>query len=128
MVGHMNPMKRRAFLQLEAIAAMCMMIFVIGAFAVAVLGLARSSHKMIARQQATLAAEAVLNEIRCGETPTQDELAERFVDMTIRIDRAAASGDFEGFDRATVSVDCFVHGRHAASVHLSGVVRKEKVE
>jgi len=124
----MNRTKRRAFLQLEAIAAMCMMIFVIGAFGLAILGLARSSHKMIARQQATLAAEAVLNDIRCGETPTQDELAERFDDMTIQIDRAAATGEFEGFDRATVSVDCFVHGRRAASVRLSGVVQKEEVE
>lgn len=115
-------------MQLEAITALCMMIFVIGALAAAILGLARSSHALISRQQATLAAEAVMNELRSGDTPSTDELAKRFRDMNIHIERTPATGDFDELDRATVLVDAYTFGRKTASVRLGGFIEKETAE
>ena len=119
---------QRAFLQLEAITALCMMTFVVGALAAAILGLARSSHALISRQQATLAAEAVLNELRSGDVLTEDEIETRFGDMNIRIERTSATGDFDGLDRAVVHVDALTHGRITASVRLCGFVKTEATE
>ncbi len=122
----MKPL-RRAVLQLEAIAALITIIVVIGAFTAGMLGLARSSHDLIARQQATLAAEAVLNDIRNGATAAPESLKKSFQHLEIQIERTPASGDFAGFDRATVQVDAFTHGRKSASVRLSGLVQQEAV-
>lgn len=116
---------RRAVFQLEAIAALVTIIVVIGAFTAAILGLARSSHALITRQQATLAAEAVLNDIRNGAASTPESVKTRFPDMAIRIERTPASGDFAGLDRATVQVDAFTHGRKSAGIRLSGFVQQE---
>lgn len=121
MTGH----RRRAIFHLEAIVSLCIVVFLLGAFAAAVLSLARTSHALISRQQATLAAEAVLNQLRDGRPPTDEALADRFRDMEIQIEREDATGDFEGLDRVTVIVEAFTQGRRTASVRLSGVVEPE---
>ena len=125
MVGHMTNTRRRAIFQLEAIVALGTMIFIVSAMTAAILTLARSSHALIARQQATLAAETLLNDIRDGDAPTAEEFGARFHDMEFRIDRTPATGDFAGFDRATVHVDVFTHGRKSATVRLCGFVMPE---
>ncbi|MCB9858077.1 MAG: hypothetical protein H6818_20525 [Phycisphaerales bacterium] len=124
----MTHIRRRAFLQLEAITTMCIMIFVIGALTAAILSLARAGHAQISRQQATLAAEAVMNEVREGNAPTDDEFRERFPDMDIHIERTPAAGDFDGLDCAIVHVDAYTFGRKTASVRLRGFVEKEAAE
>lgn len=117
--------RRRAFLELEGIAAITILVTLIGAFTLGMFQLARSSHALISREQATLAAESVLNRLRDGATPTDDELESRFRYMTFHIERTPATGDFEGLDLATVHVEAFTFGKKTATVQLSGFVKKE---
>lgn len=117
--------RHRAFLELEAIVALGIIIVLVGALTAGIVGFARASHALVSQQQATLAAESVLNELRGGAAPAIADLEARFRDMKFDIEREPAEGDFTGLDLATVRIDAFTHGKRMASVRLSGYIPKE---
>jgi|GEM_PF-2216877 len=113
---------RKGVLQLEAIAALTILLFVLAAFATFLFASARSGHILIDRQRGVLAAEAVLNEARAGIRLSDEAWSERYDDITIRIEREPGAGEFNGCEMWTVRVETQFDGRTTGIVSLKGAI------
>lgn len=112
----------RGIIQLEAIAALTILLMVLAAFALLLFTNARGGHVLISRQRAVLAAEAVLNEARAGIRQSDDGWSERFANLKIHTSKTPATGEFVGCELWTVEAITTLHGRTTATVRLRGIV------
>jgi len=116
--------RRTGFFTLEVLTSLVLVTTVLAAFAYSLAQFTRFSNLLMTRQRATLAAEAVLNEIRAGHEPTPTELAERFRDLTFAIQREPGTGDWKGLSRVSVEACGTVSGGAGVRARLVGYVRE----
>lgn len=115
---------RRAFLSLEVIFTIGLVLGVLSFFVFSLTGLTQHNDVMLARQRAFLAAEATLNEIRAGLEPDRAAFSERFGDLTVDVRRAPADGPWSGFQRVVVSVETVAGAGTPVRVWVGGYVRE----
>ena len=120
----MSSRRKTAFLTVEFLASLVLVTTILVLFAHQLTQFARLSDVLLVRQRTTLAAEAVLNEIRSGHEPMPAELSARFSGLTFEIRRQSGSGAWDGQTRVTVDARGTASGGVPVRVTLSGYVRE----
>ncbi len=115
---------RTGIMLLEVIVALGLVTGILTAFAFALSQTTRQSGILFTRQQAMMAAEAAMNDIRDGRPPSQDAFAERFSGMQLTTRTEPADGQWSGFTHVIVTVSATVNGTGSIRVRLDGYVRK----
>lgn len=109
---------------LELIVAIGLIVGVLTLFTLSITQFAGQSDVLLTRQQAMMAAEAVLNEVRNGNQPAPEAFAARFVDMTVEVSRKPGKGQWRGLTHVIVSVATTAHERTPIRVSLGGYIRE----
>lgn len=116
--------RRTGFIILEVLSSLVLVTLILALFADSLTQFARLSDVLLTRQRATLAAEAVLNEIRTGHQPSDAELAARFKALTFEIQRRPGTDAWDGMTRVTVKVQGTASGGVPVRVCMEGWLRK----
>lgn len=111
---------RRSFLLLEMIVATVLTAGALALFALALTQFVGYNGVLMARQNAALAGEAVLNEVRAGVEPDADHLSQRFPQMTFNITRSQGAGQWQGLDLVTIEVRTMPKYGKEISVRVCG--------
>lgn len=107
---------------IEIVLTLALVLGMLTLFALALSQTTANSGRVLARQQAMLAAEAVLNEIREGSPPDPAAFRRRFRQMEIEVRREEGAGDWDGMTLVTVRVRVVAGRGRGLSMHLSGYV------
>ena len=117
-----NPNRVGGFIAIEIALTLALVLGMLTLFALALSQTVANSGRLLARQQAMLAAEAVLNEIREGVPADPAETRRRFQNMDIEVRREEGAGDWAGTTLVTVRVRVVAGRGRGLSMHLSGYV------
>ncbi len=112
----------RGFIVIEIALTLALVLGMLTLFALALSRTVANSGRLLARQQAMLAAEAVLNEIREGAPPDPAAFRRRFRHMDVEVHRQDGAGDWDGTTLVTVRVRVVAGRGRGLSMHLSGYV------
>jgi len=108
---------------LEVIVALGLATGILLAFTVTIAQTTRRSNILFTRQQAMMAAEAALNEIRDGRPPSQAAFAQRFEGMRLETRTEPADGQWRRFTHVIVTVTAMANGNTPIRVRLDGYVK-----
>ncbi|MFQ5422760.1 MAG: hypothetical protein ACE5F9_02145 [Phycisphaerae bacterium] len=121
----MNPDRhQRGIMLMEVVFTIFLVASALTLFTTALTQFTENTDIVLARQRATLAAEAVLNELRAGLSPDPGDLHRRFEGMTIEIHRRPGEGEWAGFTRVSVHVEVHVFGDRRVRTAVDAYVRE----
>ena len=117
----------RAYLLIEMTVAVALLAIILVAFTTVMTRFASSVKRLRAQHQAVFAAESELDRLRAGASPSSPEdVAKRFGNLSLTVDRKPAPAAWSGFEQVTVTVRQKIGGRPTVTCRLSAYLPPEK--
>lgn len=118
---------RRAFLLLEALVSVALLLLLISTLAWVLTEYSAHTQILRTRMRAAAVAESVLNEIRAGVPAPQDVSGERFKGFVVDVIRKPGEGDWLGLTLVVVRVHASTAGEHPPPLgELAGYVAEAR--
>ncbi|MBN1359722.1 MAG: type II secretion system protein [Sedimentisphaerales bacterium] len=107
-----NRTRERGFLLAESIVAITLVSLIMAGLGITVIGFARFNRYQWARQQCIAAAQAQLDSLTATDQPFSHEDIQRlWPDVTVKVDRSAGEGQWEGLELLQVQASVDTHPR-----------------